>query len=189
MKFLATAFFAICLTHAPGLLAASTESSNGAAAGEKDMVGWQWANFIVLAGVVAYLVVKYGTPYFAGQTSSIQDALADARQRREEAERRSAEVQRRLANLGAEVTAFRADVLTTREAETSRLKTKTEDEIARIFASARHQIDSFAKTTRLELRRHAADVALQLAEQRLRARMNPAIQHSLNRAFIDDLKA
>ncbi len=153
------------------------------------MSAWEWANFAILAAVLAYFGVKLGKPYFAGQTKQINTGLAEARRRREEAEKRSEQVQRKLNNLGSDIENFRAAVLTEQAGQADRMRKQAELDLQRLQATAEQQIDSVGKQARLDLRRHASKLALELAEQRVRERMNPALQDELAGQFVADLRA
>ncbi len=156
---------------------------------EEGMDGWKWANFILLVGVLAYFGVKLGRPYFLGQAESINKGLTEARRRRDEADRRSAEVQRRLANLGADIEAFRNTALAEQAAHAEEVRRQAEREMERIRANAEQQIETVGKRARVDLQRHASRLALDLAEQRVRDEMNPEMQRSLTGQFVDSLKA
>ena len=44
-------------------------------AGEKDMTGWKWANFAILAAGIGYLLVKQAGPYFAARSTEIRKGI------------------------------------------------------------------------------------------------------------------
>src|SRR5438128_2694929 len=69
---------------------------------------WAWANFVILAGALGYLVAKKGGPFFAARSQSIRKGIAEAEQIRASAEASAAEVERRLAGLQAEIEGLRA---------------------------------------------------------------------------------
>jgi F-type H+-transporting ATPase subunit b len=139
--------------------------------------------------VLIYLGVKLGKPYFNGQTEALRKSLDEARQRREEAERRSEEIQRKIANLGAEIASFRQSVLTEQGVEAERMRRQAEEDLRHLETSSEQQIETLGKHLRLELRRHASKLALELAEQRIRDRMTPEVQQKLTSRFIQDLRA
>ncbi len=153
------------------------------------MLGWRWANFAILAVVLGFFAYKYGNPYFAGETAQIRTGLEEARARRADAERRAADVQKRLANLGPEIESFRKIAADERARAIENLGKRLESETASLRASAEAQIESFGRNTTLDLRRHAARIALELAEQRIRGRMNPDLEHRLAGQFTAGLKA
>ena len=66
---------------------------------------WAWANFAILAGVLGYLIVKKGGPWFASRSQAIRKGIADAEEIRRKAEASAAEVDRRLAGLETEIEA------------------------------------------------------------------------------------
>jgi F-type H+-transporting ATPase subunit b len=149
---------------------------------------WRWANFLVLAGGLGFLIGKNAPAFFAARSQQIGKDMAEARAEREAAEARAAEVDRRLANLESEIASLRAQSRQEAEAETERLARHTAAEIAKIQAHAEQEIVSAGKAARLELKRHAAELAIGLAEQKIRARLTPETQDGLVRGFVRDLK-
>jgi F0F1-type ATP synthase membrane subunit b/b' len=119
----------------------------------------------------------------------IRKGLDEARQRREEADRRSAEVQAKLNNLGAEIASFRQNVLAEQNIQAERMRRQVETDLLQVAASAGQQIETLGKHLRLDLKRYASKLALELAEQRLLSRMTPAAQESLTHRFVESLKA
>jgi F0F1-type ATP synthase membrane subunit b/b' len=72
--------------------------------------------------------------------------------------------------------------------EIERLAQHTAAEIAKIQAHAEQEIASAGKAARTELKRYSAQLAVELAEQKIRARMTPQTQDALVRGFVRDLK-
>ena len=179
MKRFATLALVVCFTAAPIFAEAKEEG---------DLQIWKWANFLVLAGGLGYLIGKKGGPFFAARSVKIRKDMVDAGDVRNDAEARAAEVDRRLANLEAEIAALRADSGKEEEAETGRFGRHTAAEIAKTQAQAEQEIAAAGKAARLELKRYCADLAVGLAEQKIRARMTPETEDELVRGFIRDLK-
>ena len=157
------------------------------AAPEKDMMPWMWANFIILAGGLAYLSKKYGGPFFASRADSIRKDIVDAERTRKESEAKIAEVDAKLANLGAEISAMRAENQRDQARESERLQARHQSEIARIHAQAHQEIQSATKLARVELQRQAAALALDLAQKKVAVRMNPEIQEELASGFVESI--
>jgi F-type H+-transporting ATPase subunit b len=149
---------------------------------------WKWANFVLLAGAIGYMVGKHAPSFFAARSRQIGRDMAEAAEERRAAEERAAAVDRKLANLEAEIAALRAQSQQQAESETARLARHTADEIAKIQARAEQEIVSAGKAARLELKRHAAEMAVGLAEQKIRARMTPETNDALVLSFVRDLK-
>jgi F-type H+-transporting ATPase subunit b len=156
---------------------------------DDDMFGWRWANFAVLAGAVVWLAMKYGKPYFTGRTQTIREGLEEARRQREDAEIRSADIQLKLANIEKDIDEFRCAALAEQGAEMERMRRKMTAEVEATWSNASQNIEILGKHARLDLRRFASNLAMDLAEQRIRQRMNPSIQAALTGDFVEKLKA
>lgn len=163
------------------------ESSGGeGSSGNLDL--WKWANFLVLAGAIGYWVRKNAPAFFAARSLKIRKEIIEAEEARKDAEARAAAVDQRLANLEAEIAALRAEAHDEARAETARAAQHTAAELAKIQMHAEQEIASAGKAARMELKRYSADLAIELAERKIRARMTPATQDALVRGFVRDLK-
>jgi len=148
---------------------------------------WAWANFAILAGALGYLIAKKGGPWFASRSQAIRSGIAQAEEIRADAEARAAEVDRKLAGLQAEIEHLRGKARREQEAETERVRQQTAADLARIQEHAIREIDAAGKSARLELKRYAADLAINLAEQKIRRQMTPELQAGLVENFALDL--
>jgi F-type H+-transporting ATPase subunit b len=166
------------------------EAGNKAHAAEEEgtMDIWKWANFLILAGGLGYLIGKHAGPFFAARTASIRKDMEDSLEQRRQAEARAADVERRLANMEADIAALRGEGERDARAEAERMERHTAAEIAKIQAHAEQEIASAGKAARMELKRHAAELAVALAEQKVRARMTPEAQDALVKGFVTNLK-
>lgn len=184
MKRLAFATLAICL---PLGIVMAQETEGAKADSEEHLEMWKWANFAILAGGLGYLFAKKGGPFFASRSAEIRKGITDAEALRKDADARAAEVERRLANLEADVKQMRATVLSEQAAAAERLRQETAAELARIQEYAVREIDSAGKAARVELKRYAARLAIDLAEQKIRSRMNAENQGVLVDDFVRSL--
>jgi F-type H+-transporting ATPase subunit b len=155
---------------------------------EKHELELKWANFLILAGALGYLIGKHAGPFFAARSGSIRKDMVESQQQREAAEAQAAEVDRRLANLEKEISALRGDSQAQAQTENQRMAQHTAGEIAKIQAHAEQEIASAGKAARMELKRYSAQLAVELAERKIRARMTPQTQDALVRGFVRDLK-
>ena len=152
-----------------------------------NMAVWGWLNFALLAGGLGYVIRKNAGPYFATRSREIRKGMIEAEEARTEAEAKVAEVDQRLASLEAEIEALRRDARQEAEAEAERIQREAAGEMAKIQMRLAEEIAAAGKGARLELRRHAAEVALGLAEQKILARMSPEIQDRLVKSFVTHL--
>ena len=183
---LAAALAIFTLALPAGLLAQETKSE--AASGESTTTKiWEWANFLILAGGLGYFVVKYAPPAFDARGRRIRKDMVEADEIRKTAEARMAEVERRLAHLGDEIAALRTEAQCEETAENTRFGRETEAEIAKIQARAEQEIAAAAKAARMELKRYAAELALDLAQEKLRTRITPETEDRLVRGFLKNL--
>jgi F-type H+-transporting ATPase subunit b len=154
---------------------------------EKDMMPWMWANFVILVGGLAYLSKKFGAPFFASRSEAIQKDIVNAEKTKADSDAKIAEVNAKLANLGADIAAMKAEHQRDQAREVERLQTRHQSELARIHAQATQEIQSATKMARLELQRQAAALALDLAEKKVVARMNPETQNRLASGFVESI--
>jgi len=169
-------------------LAAGACFAEGNEGGGSHLLLWKWANFLLLAGGVGYLLVKLLPPMFAARSQAILKDMAESEKTRQDAEARAAEVDLRLAGLEAELGRLRADSQRETQAETERLASHTAAEIAKIQAQSVQEIGAARKAARADLKRYAAELAIDLAEKKIRGRMTPAAEDGLVRGFVRDLK-
>jgi F0F1-type ATP synthase membrane subunit b/b' len=107
---------------------------------------------------------------------------------RQDADERAADVERRLAAIDTEIAALRAESREETTAEADRLARHTAAEVARIQAQSEREIGDAGKDARIDLRRYTAGLAIDLAAQKIRARMTPATEDRFVRGFVRDLK-
>jgi len=150
---------------------------------------WEWANFALLAAGLGYVIGKNAGPAFNARGRRIRKEMVEAEEAKREADTRAAEVERRLAHLADEIAALRAEAQREEEAENGRYASNTAAEIAKIQAHAEQEITSAGKAARMELKRHAAELALALAEQKLRARITPETEDRLVRGFVKNVES
>ena len=155
---------------------------------EKHELELKWVNFLLLAGALGYLIGKNAGPFFAARSSNIRKDLDESERKRQEAEARAAAVDARLADLGKEIAALRGASQAEAQAANQRMAQHTAAEIAKIQANAEQEIASAGKAARSELKRYSAQLAVELAEKKIRDRMTPETQNALVQSFVRDLK-
>lgn len=151
------------------------------------LIIWQSINFVILVALLGWLVVKQGGPMLAARSKEIGEGLAAGEIAKAEADARAVQVQAKLSRLETEIAAMRAGAKEECEREADRIRRETQAEIARIHVQAEHEVESAGKQARMEVQRAAAKMAIELAEQKVRARMSPEIQAALLQGFLTDL--
>jgi F-type H+-transporting ATPase subunit b len=162
------------------------ESKGGAHHG--GMEGWKWANFLLLAGGIGYLIGKNAGPFFAARSGQIRKDMAEAEEARSRSEARAAEIDRKLARLESEIDAMRREAAAQQAAEAQRIERQIAAESEKIEQHAGQEIEAAEKAARMELKRYSAQLALELAEQKVRTGMTRETQDGLLRGFVSDLE-
>jgi len=149
---------------------------------------WRWANFAILAVGLGYLLAKNLPAFFSERTSAIQKEIAEAQKLKQESEQRASATMLRLNSLGADIEAFRVQSRAEMEREGARIHEEAAAHIGKLNEQAQGEIESAGKTARRELRAYAADLALDLAAQRVRTRLDAGTEAILVDRFLGDLK-
>jgi F-type H+-transporting ATPase subunit b len=148
---------------------------------------WQWANFVILAGGLGYLIGKNVPGYFRSRTAGIQNDINESTLLREQADAKVREIEQRLASLASEIEALRAEASGILSAEGQRIRQETEHHLERLRQQSEREIESMTRVAREELHAYAARLALDLAEERIRSRMDQPAQSRLMDAFTRQL--
>ena len=151
------------------------------------MLGWKWANFAILAVGLGYLIGKNVPPLFRKQSAEIQGALQEAAKVKAEAAAYASSIEARLANLQNEIEKLRVAAKTDMVADGDRISRETEHNLQRVREQTAQEIELLTRSATGELQKYAAELALGLAEQRIRSRMNPDTQLRLAESFLRDL--
>jgi len=153
-----------------------------------EMMVWRWANFAILAAGAGYLLLKHLPSFFKSRTATIQKDITEAQQQKLDAEKRAAEMDARLKSLGADIEAFRSQSKVEMEQEALRIRQETARQIEKLQKQAEQEIESAGSMATRELREYAAKLALDLAEQRIRTRLDANTEAGLVDDFTKDLQ-
>jgi F-type H+-transporting ATPase subunit b len=187
MKRLALAGFLLIASAAWAPAQENREAQRSQEAGETGAV-WRWANFVILAAGLGYLASKHLPGFFRSRTESIQKGIAEAQQLKRDSESRARQIDARMSALGAEIEQFRTQAHAEMEQEGERIRQETAREIEKLQRQAEQEIESAGKAARKELTLYAAELALNLAEQRIKSRLDAPTEAGLVDGFLDDLK-
>lgn len=161
------------------------------AAGEHEAVEpsivWKWINFAILAGGIGYLMARTLPKVFADRTAGIQKDITEAQQTKREAEARAAQMDVRLKALGADIETFRKEAAAEMRQEGERIRQETVAQIQKVERQASLEIESAGKAATRELRQYSAELALKLAEERVRDRLDATTDSALVDRFVKDL--
>lgn len=189
--FRAGLFLWLALLVTPAIFAQNTpaHADKAANAAENDAEGgkwtyWMWANFAVLVAGLGYLTVKSLGPYYRSRHEVIQKGIAEASEQKRSAESNLADMEKRLASIDREVARLRESSGAEFASEADRIRRDTEQQLVRLQRQTEYEIAAMGKHARQELKAYAAALAIDLAEQRVRSRMNPDMEERLVHSFI-----
>jgi F-type H+-transporting ATPase subunit b len=150
-----------------------------------DRVGrWKIVNFSLFAIGLGYAWVKYSPRVFNARSADIQKAIKDATGLKIEADFRYSEIDRKMATLADAVKKLREEGALEMQREHERFSQQTQDEISHINRNVAAQTEAFQKEGADRVRRHAAQLALSLAERRLQERFASGEPPELLRDFV-----
>lgn len=129
-------------------------------------------NFAVVFLFIVVMLRKKLPGYFSSRTAAIQKGIEEARKMSEEARTRLAEVEGRLSRLDADIAAMRSEGEENAKTEERRIESAGEEERRRIVSSAEQEISMAANAARRDLKAYAAELAIDLAEKKIRVDRN-----------------
>lgn len=124
-------------------------------------------NFVVLAILVGWFLLKTLPRTFRDRSSRIQKHLVDARTATEEASARLNSVENRLGKLDEQIAAMRAQAEKDAALDEQRIKASVEDEKQKILKSAEQEILAATVHARKQLQQYAAELAIEQAARKL----------------------
>ena len=144
-------------------------------------------NFVVLVGLLVWVVRTKVNPMLAARRAEVEKELAEAQMLRAEAQRRHLETASRLEKLDQEMAQIRAEMIKAGEAERDRIVSQAEEKAARMRKDARFFIEQQVKQLREDLIDEAANAAVRAAHELLQERTTEADQDQLAEAYLNRL--
>ena len=167
-----------------------TEAAEGGEAGheaEEPSIVWKWINFGILAIALSVIISKTVPKALANRSANIQKEITEAQQIKRDAEARAAQMEARLKALGADIETFRKEASAEMQLEGERIRLETASHIKKIEQQAAAEVEAAGKTATRELRQYSAELALKLAEEKIRARLDASSESALVDSFVTEL--
>ena len=145
------------------------------------MPGWilKLINMIVFLAILGYFLRGQVTSALEARHQQIQRDAAEAKERREKADRMAADIQARLTQIEQEVRGIAERAEAEGQRQRQELIAAAEAEAAKILQSARNEVDNRLKTARHELTEYAGQLAAERAEAILKDKITGADQKKL----------
>ncbi len=142
------------------------------------------ANLILVISVLVWVARKPLASFFAARTQSIRDQLAEAQKARQDAEARLVEIETAMSSLDRELREIREAAEQEAHAEYQRLVAAAERDAERTIERARREIDGMTRAAQIELKAHASELAVKLAEDMIRHEMTEEDRNRLFERFV-----
>ncbi|MDP2166976.1 MAG: ATP synthase F0 subunit B [Thermodesulfovibrionales bacterium] len=164
-----------------GLFFCGLAVASEGAEGGSNVMEWVWK--VVNFGILVFILVKFIGPaardYFRKRTETIQKTLDEARQARELAEQALREVEKKLKNKDREMEEIISSSRLSGEKERDALAVEGERLSKKIIEQSKASIDFELKRAKEAIKAEAVELAMGLAEKKLREKLTPEEQKRL----------
>jgi F-type H+-transporting ATPase subunit b len=150
---------------------------------------WKAANFVLLIGLLGYFLRAPINGYLDGRIARVREDLVTAAQTRETAVRQLAEIDAKLAALPGEIAALKTRGAEDLVAERARIEQAAQAERQRVLEHTRREIDMRLRVAKRELLELAANLAVNVAAERIRTTITPDDQTRLVDRYASQLQA
>jgi F-type H+-transporting ATPase subunit b len=144
-------------------------------------------NFTVLVGLLVYFLRDPLRRYLTDRGTQIRTDLVTAAAMKEEAARQITEIDGKLKQLPGELEALRERGQQEIAAEQARIEQAAAAERDRLLEQTRREIDLQLRAARRDLVTHAADLAVQVARERIRSRITTEDQRRLLDRYLEQV--
>ena len=134
---------------------------------EQAATAFTLVNFLILAGLVGWFLVRSLPKAFRSRNTDIQKHLVDARTATEEASARLSSVEDRLARLDEQISGMRSQAEKDSLLDEQRIKASVEEEKAKILVAAEQEIAAATTHAQRQLQQYAAELAIEQAARKL----------------------
>jgi F-type H+-transporting ATPase subunit b len=141
--------------------------------------GFYILDFVAFVGLLVYFGRKPIAAMLDKRHADVAKEMAAAKAVRDEAQAKFDEYTARIAGLEAELQAMLADVQKGTAAEVERIMAEAQQQVARLTSEEHQRLEQESKRLRENLQREAAALALQLAEQAVRDKLDAAGQQRM----------
>jgi F-type H+-transporting ATPase subunit b len=152
-------------------------------------VGAKLLNFGLLVGLLVYFLRTPIAGYLDSRSAQIRQDLVTAAEMRAAATAQLAEIDKRMQELPAELEALKRQGAEDVKAEQARITQTAAEERTRLLEQTRREIDMRMRIARRELTEHAAVLAVDVAESRIRRTITPDDQMRLVDRYATQLAA
>ncbi len=141
--------------------------------------GYYILDFIAFVAIIVYAARKPLAAFLDKRYADVSKEIAAAHELRDAAQQKYNAYKARMDNLAVEMDKILTDARAGTEVEVQRILAEAKAQVERVTAEEQIRLDQESKRIRDELQRDAAALALKLAEQLVRERLDAATQAKL----------
>ena len=172
---------------AAALLVVPSVALAGGAMPVKEM-GFHLVNLIILLGIIVYFAKTPVLTALKNRSATVASHLEESNRLRKEAQDRFDELDARLSHFGSTLDSMRNQAVADAEAEAVAIAKKTDEDVARIKATAEKTIRDETNAAKVALQHEAVELAVKLAENQLKGAVSAADQDRLARELLGTVK-
>ena len=166
------------------VLALAAEAANAAGTCEPNefcfqVQGYYILDFVAFVAIIVYAARKPLAAFLDKRYADVSKEIAAAHELRDAAQQKYDAYKARMDNLAVEMDKILSDARTGTEAEVQRILAEAQAQVERVTAEEKIRLDQESKRIRDELQKDAAALALKLAEQMVRERLDATAQAKL----------
>jgi F-type H+-transporting ATPase subunit b len=150
-------------------------------------LGWLTITFVIFAAIVVTAAKKPLLAHLNDRADRVKTAIEEATRAKEQALARAKDAEERLAALGAEVARMKSDFEAQGRAEADRIERVAHEAAARIQKDAEDTIVAESQRATQVLQQEAARLALEIAELKIKAALQPQDDARLQQSLVQDL--
>jgi len=150
---------------------------------------FHWINFLLLVGGLGYLVKKLLIPFLEERGKLIRQDMDRSAKALADADQRLATVEEKLKSMEEEMASLRQAAFRESAAERERIEQSARSDASKILSTAEQEIEAAVKAARQELKLYCSELALGMAENKLRDSLTPSSDERILRAFVKELAA
>ncbi|MFQ6069000.1 MAG: hypothetical protein ACE5LC_00585 [Candidatus Aminicenantales bacterium] len=144
-------------------------------------------NFLILFGGLSYLLYKPVRSYLEKRTAELERQQQEAEDERKEAEKMLEELKKRLETIGQEVEKIKKEAEVEAEEERKKIMNQAKKEAERIKTLAQSQVETYLASGIRELKLYTAQIAVEMAQRRIKMRITPQAHSRLIDECIEKL--
>lgn len=148
---------------------------------------WRFFNLAIFVAAIIYILKKPLSNAFKAKRETIRAELIKAEEERQTALAQLTATEAKVAQLDAETQKIRARAEQEAAAEKARIAEQTDFETNKLREQANSEVERKSQMVRSELRRFSAEESIRLAEEKIKAEINPEKDARLVKANIQSI--